>query len=117
MLHLWEKWKVIFILEELDIPYEIKKQPCIGINRTAAFSVCRSFFLHPSFFFPSFLSFALVPGSYPEATSNRRTQHKPHLWESGAIITYLVEQYDKNTNLSTRHSTSATSPTNGSTPQ
>jgi len=65
-------WKVVFVLEELNIPYEIKsfafaevkKKPFTDIN----------------------------PNGRVPAIEDPNTDLT--LWESGAIITYLVEQYD-----------------------
>ncbi|OTA60392.1 glutathione S-transferase [Hypoxylon sp. EC38] len=66
-------WKVVLILEELRIPYEIesirfehiKRKPFIGLN----------------------------PNGRVPAIEDPNTDLV--LWESGAIINYLVEQYDK----------------------
>ncbi|KAK7755161.1 Transcriptional regulator ure2 [Diatrype stigma] len=65
-------WKVIFILEELSLPYEVKsirfddvkKKPLIDVN----------------------------PNGRVPAIEDPNTNLT--LWESGAIITYLIEQYD-----------------------
>ncbi|RYP20205.1 hypothetical protein DL767_009505 [Monosporascus sp. MG133] len=65
-------WKVIFLLEELNLPYEIKsikfddvkKKPLIDVN----------------------------PNGRVPAIEDPNTDLT--LWESGAIITYLIEQYD-----------------------
>ncbi|KAF2478186.1 glutathione S-transferase II [Lindgomyces ingoldianus] len=65
-------WKVVLILEELDIPYEIvsfkfddvKKKPFIDLN----------------------------PNGRVPAIEDPNTGLT--LWESGAIIQYLIEQYD-----------------------
>ncbi|KAK8016771.1 glutathione S-transferase [Apiospora rasikravindrae] len=65
-------WKVVFILEELGIPYEVKsirfedvkKPPMIDVN----------------------------PNGRVPAIEDLNTNLT--LWESGAIITYLIEQYD-----------------------
>ncbi|KAL2285803.1 hypothetical protein FJTKL_07522 [Diaporthe vaccinii] len=71
-------WKVVIVLEELQVPYEIKsfkfeeikKKPFIDIN----------------------------PNGRVPAIEDPNTDIT--LWESGAIITYLIEQYDKNHVLS-----------------
>lgn len=71
-------WKVVIVLEELQVPYEIKsfkfeeikKKPFIDIN----------------------------PNGRVPAIEDPNTDIT--LWESGAIITYLIEQYDKNHILS-----------------
>jgi glutathione S-transferase len=70
-------WKVIFVLEELKIPYEInsirfddvKKRPLIDVN----------------------------PNGRVPAIEDPNTNLT--LWESGAIITYLIDQYDTNHSL------------------
>ncbi|KAI1384136.1 glutathione S-transferase [Hypoxylon trugodes] len=70
-------WKVVLIFEELGIPYEItsikfddvKKQPYTNINPNGR-----------------------VPAIYDSNTDIT-------LWESGAIIQYLIEQYDTNHKL------------------
>ncbi|KAJ2996574.1 hypothetical protein NUW58_g936 [Xylaria curta] len=67
-------WKVVVILEELQVPYEIKsfkfddvkKKPFIDIN----------------------------PNGRVPAIED--PNHDLTLWESGAIITYLIEQYNPN---------------------
>ncbi|KAK8122866.1 hypothetical protein PG984_011536 [Apiospora sp. TS-2023a] len=71
-------WKVVVILEELHIPYEItsirfediKKKPFTDLN----------------------------PNGRAPAIEDPNTGLV--LWESGAIVTYLVEQYDTNNALS-----------------
>jgi glutathione S-transferase len=70
-------WKVITILEELNVPYEIKsfkfedvsKRPFTDIN----------------------------PNGRNPAIEDPNTGLV--LWESGAIVLYLVEQYDKEKKL------------------
>ncbi|KAF3064486.1 Glutathione S-transferase 1 [Daldinia childiae] len=65
-------WKVVFVLQELGVPYElktikfadVKKKPLIDVNPNGR-----------------------VPAI--EDPNNGLT-----LWESGAIITYLIKQYD-----------------------
>ncbi|KAI2473546.1 glutathione S-transferase [Annulohypoxylon bovei var. microspora] len=65
-------WKVIFVLEELQVPYEIKsirfddvkKKPLIDVN----------------------------PNGRVPAIEDPNTGLT--LWESGAIITYIIKQYD-----------------------
>ncbi|KAM7189909.1 glutathione S-transferase [Naviculisporaceae sp. PSN 640] len=67
-------WKVVVILEELRLPYEVvsfkfddvKKKPFIDLN----------------------------PNGRAPAIEDPNTDLV--LWESGAIVTYLVQQYDKN---------------------
>ncbi|KAK8075402.1 glutathione S-transferase II [Apiospora hydei] len=74
-------WKVVFLLEELGVPYEVKsirfadvkKRPMIDVN----------------------------PNGRVPAIEDPNTNLT--LWESGAIITYLIEQYD------TRHTLTYTS--------
>ncbi|EAW11960.1 glutathione S-transferase family protein [Aspergillus clavatus NRRL 1] len=71
-------WKVVFILEELSIPYEhkyvefdqIKKEPYVNIN----------------------------PNGRVPAIEDPNTGIT--LWESGAILEYLVETYDKEHTIS-----------------
>ncbi|KAI1128156.1 glutathione S-transferase [Nemania abortiva] len=70
-------WKVVLILDELKIPYEIlafrfddiKREPFINLNPNAS-----------------------VPAIEDPNTNVT-------LWESGAIITYIIEQYDKDMTL------------------
>ncbi|KAK8078921.1 hypothetical protein PG994_002728 [Apiospora phragmitis] len=65
-------WKVVFVLEELGIPYEVKSikfdhvkdKPLTDVNPNGR-----------------------VPAIEDPSTDQT-------LWESGAIITYLVDQYD-----------------------
>ncbi|KAI2938262.1 hypothetical protein CBS63078_726 [Aspergillus niger] len=73
-------WKVIVILEELNIPYKIKsfgfedvkKPPFISINPNGR-----------------------VPAIQDHNTPNpTNTSHPFTLWESGAIIQYLIDLYD-----------------------
>ncbi|KAL4791653.1 glutathione transferase [Aspergillus venezuelensis] len=71
-------WKVVIVLKELELPYkvnsfkfeEVKKCPFIDIN----------------------------PNGRVPAIEDPNTQIT--LWESGAIIQYLIEQYDRNHMLS-----------------
>ncbi|KAI0903462.1 glutathione S-transferase [Ustulina deusta] len=71
-------WKVVMVLEELSIPYEIvmrkfddvKKKPFIDLN--------------PNGRFPA------IEDPNTDLT----------LWESGAIVNYLVDQYDSNFSIS-----------------
>ena len=71
-------WKVVIILEELGIPYEseyvdfsvIKKAPFTDVNPNGR-----------------------VPAIHDPNTDLT-------LWESGAIVSYLIEQYDKEYKLS-----------------
>ncbi|KAI0521185.1 glutathione S-transferase [Xylaria bambusicola] len=70
-------WKVVLILDELGVPYEIeafrfddiKKEPFIKLNPNGS-----------------------VPAIVDPNTNVT-------LWESGAIITYIIEQYDKDMTL------------------
>lgn len=70
-------WKVVLVLDELHVPYhvvsfrfdDIKKRPFIDLNPNAS-----------------------VPAIEDPNTGVT-------LWESGAIITYLIDQYDKNLTL------------------
>ncbi|KAL4970986.1 glutathione S-transferase family protein [Aspergillus stella-maris] len=71
-------WKVVIVIKELGLPYkvtsfkfeEVKKPPFININ----------------------------PNGRVPAIEDPNTQIT--LWESGAIIQYLIEQYDKDHKLS-----------------
>ncbi|KAK8140067.1 hypothetical protein PG984_000133 [Apiospora sp. TS-2023a] len=81
-------WKFIFVLEELGIPYEVKsikfddvkKKPLTDVN----------------------------PNGRVPAIEDPNHAGGLTLWESGAILTYLVEQYDPDhtltyTDLADRH--------------
>lgn len=71
-------WKVAFILEELNVPYtqdihefsELKKQPFVNVN----------------------------PNGRVPAIEDPNTETT--LWESGAILEYLVDTYDKDHRIS-----------------
>lgn len=70
-------WKVAMVLEELEIPYEMKIVPRNEIKGPAYEAIC-------------------VNGRAPTIQDpNTGTT----LWESGAIIEYLTETYDKSLKL------------------
>lgn len=71
-------WKVAIILEELQIPYETKFLEMADLKK------------------PSFEK--LNPNGRVPAIDDPNTGAV--LWESGAIIEYLCEQYDKENTLS-----------------
>ncbi|MCJ1453362.1 hypothetical protein MMC28_003709 [Mycoblastus sanguinarius] len=70
-------WKVIIILEELSVPYEIKPIRFEDIKK------------------PPFID--INPNGRAPAIIDPNTN--PTLWESGAIIQYLIEQYDTHKKL------------------
>ncbi|KAI1384040.1 glutathione S-transferase [Hypoxylon trugodes] len=70
-------WKVIMVLEELSVPYEIKAIEFADIKRKPFIDI------NPNGRVPA------IGGPNTDIT----------LWESGAIIQYIVEQYDVNKTL------------------
>lgn len=71
-------WKVVFLLEELGVPYEIKAVKFEEVKSPPLTDV------NPNGRVP------VIQDPNTDLT----------LWESGAIIQYLIEQYDKETRLS-----------------
>ncbi|KAK5655172.1 hypothetical protein OQA88_6071 [Cercophora sp. LCS_1] len=70
-------WKVVFVLEELSIPYEIKAFPFSEVKSKPFTDV--------------------NPNGRVPAIEDPNTDIT--LWESGAIVTYLIEQYDTDKKL------------------
>ncbi|KAF2873784.1 glutathione S-transferase [Massariosphaeria phaeospora] len=66
-------WKVILVLEELSIPYEMESFPFPDVKKESYLTI--------------------NPNGRVPAINDPNTGIT--LWESGAIILYLVEQYDK----------------------
>lgn len=93
-------WKVVLVLEELKVPYQvvsfrfddIKKPPFINMNPNA--SVPGKSHLR---------ILILIPQTGLRGLSALQAIEDPNtgvtLWESGAIVTYLIDRYDRDLTL------------------